>query len=286
MDAARPWSCYFGQPLFRVAIVTVLLAGCTQTWGTAPRPIASPAKHASLPSDTARTRLAHDLQQVERELPKLAGDEQQRERYLQLSDERLAITIALAKLALAGHADADELIADAREIVAQSRLSEPALALAPDPEPEPGDADRGLAQIDAKAKPREEAGERFISKKGGGDAPPAAGDRTRGGHGGDGDGGVEAATVRADAPPTGVLAAIDQHLPELQACVPDGFEGLQFEVTTRLTEDGQLRGARFGGTAALPPEVAGCIADVLNDIRVPNSPGSRTITIPLWLGPE
>ena len=60
---------------------------------------------------------------------------------------------------------------------------------------------------------------------------------------------------------------------------------VEIEVTTRLTA-GRLRGARFGGTIALPPEVAACIGDVFADIRIPDSGGSRTITIPLWLGAE
>jgi len=126
------------------------------------------------------------------------------------------------------------------------------------------------------SKSSREAPEEEEWEDGGGDAgPPGNGTRR-----------IERAVVRADAPPVGVMNAVDARLSEIDACIPAELrsEGFHLEVTTRLSVAGRLVGARFGGPVQLPPSTESCIVDVLRSVHAPPPVGgSRTITIPLWL---
>jgi hypothetical protein len=97
-----------------------------------------------------------------------------------------------------------------------------------------------------------------------------------------------AARVSHAKAPEGVGRTVARHRGELLACLPPSLrpQGLRLRVRARLDAQGAFREPRVVATDIDPP-VAGCIADVFRQMRVPgHDGGSRMITVPLWLSSD
>lgn len=241
----------------------------------------------------------------------------------ELRAERLALTVALARLSRAPAADVSdkELLARASADIelARERLREVDHA----PERDPGDdVDLPDAEL-AEAKPspiapaedstgtgygagtgervrlrrieREKRRDGERDKSDAVESPPPGQGAVLGGKntgplrpkGGFDSGKVGAARVEHVESPQGVMIEVRRHFGRVLACLPAGAaeQGVRLRVEVRVDESGVFRSPRALGED-LDPRTAACVEDVFRIIRVDAQSGSRLITVPLWLRPS
>jgi hypothetical protein len=102
------------------------------------------------------------------------------------------------------------------------------------------------------------------------------------------DGRIGAASVRAVAPPAGVMQAVRAQLGSLQRCVPASMleDMLYLRVRLRIDEAGAFRDPAVEG-GELDPISVDCLEDRLATIRLPEPQGGSTVVaFDLMLGPK
>lgn len=137
-----------------------------------------------------------------------------------------------------------------------------------------------LAEQGPRRPPREEAP---VAGKGGffGEGYAAAEDAPD-------DASRRASVVAHGAPPAGVMSAVRRHLGAMLECIPQATRGegpVRFRVKARLGADGVLHEPVVNSGGLLPPDVVGCLSDLLARVRVPPAAdgSSRVIAFPIWL---
>ncbi len=95
--------------------------------------------------------------------------------------------------------------------------------------------------------------------------------------------GVKAAVVNAGGPPVDVMPAIRRHRAQLLACLPGELRdgGVRITVRARVAASGSFRTPQITGVPALSPGVAACVADVIQQIRLPPQDDSRSVQFSL-----
>jgi len=94
---------------------------------------------------------------------------------------------------------------------------------------------------------------------------------------------IKAAVVNAGGPPPDVMPAVRRHRGQLLACLPSELRdgGLRITVRARIAASGRFRAPQVTGEPALSPDVAACVADVIQRIEIPPQGDSRSVRFSL-----
>ncbi|MBW2459716.1 MAG: hypothetical protein JRI68_34820, partial [Deltaproteobacteria bacterium] len=94
---------------------------------------------------------------------------------------------------------------------------------------------------------------------------------------------IKAAVVNAGGPPADVMPAIRRHHAQLAACLPSELRdgGLRITIRARIAASGSFRAPQVTAVPALSPDVAACVADVIQRIQLPPQDDSRSVQFSL-----